>query len=109
MLKKQRSSLESQYLKKLSDGDFDARLKEVYMSDNAVEAEKELGDLLFAIVNYARKLHIEPEVALDGTNNRFATRFAHVEQCVEPSDKEWADFTLAELDKFWDEAKSLEK
>ncbi len=72
-------------------------------------AESELGDVLFAVVNYARHNKIEPEVALDGTNNRFSKRFSFVEQKVEASDKSWADFSLAELDKFWDEAKKLEK
>lgn len=86
-------------------GEFKAALK----AGDVAEAEKELGDVLFAVVNYARKFHIEPEVALDGTNNRFATRFAHVEQCVEKSGKAWKDYSLAELDRFWDEAKALEK
>lgn len=86
-----------------------AELKAAISSDNKEEVEKELGDLLFAVVNYARKLKVEPEVALTGTNNRFASRFAHVEECVEKSGKAWQDYTLAELDKFWDEAKKLEK
>ena len=60
------------------------------------------------MVNYARHYGIEPEVALDGTNNRFAARFNYVEKQVEDSGKGWQDFTLAELDKFWDEAKELE-
>lgn len=83
--------------------------KEALSNKDMTAAEAELGDLLFAIVNYARKLHIEPEVALDGTNNRFATRFSHVEQCVKKSGREWGSFTLAELDQYWDEAKALEK
>ena len=84
-------------------------LKEALQAKDAQEAEKELGDVLFAIVNYARKFHIEPEVALDGTNNRFTSRFAHVEQRVEASGKPWQAYSLAELDAFWDEAKALEK
>lgn len=83
--------------------------KEALQAKNTEEAEKELGDVLFAVVNYARKFHIEPEVALDGTNNRFSQRFAHVEKCVVESGKAWQDYSLAELDKFWDEAKALEK
>ena len=72
-------------------------------------AEKELGDVFFAIVNYARHHKLEPEVALNGTNNRFAKRFSHVEACVEASGKHWQDFSLDELDRFWDEAKKEEK
>lgn len=84
-------------------------LRAAIASGDKAAAESELGDVLFAIVNYARHNKIEPEVALDGTNNRFATRFAHVEQRVEESGKSWQEFSLQELDKFWDEAKKLEK
>lgn len=80
-------------------------LQEAVLNNDQEEAAKELGDVLFAVVNYARKLKIEPEVALDGTNNRFANRFAYVEKCVAASGKEWSSFSLAELDKFWNEAK----
>ena len=86
-----------------------AELQEALASGDRAAAENELGDVLFAIVNYARHQKIEPEVALNGTNNRFAKRFAHVESCVEESGKAWQDFSLDELDQFWDEAKRLEK
>ena len=86
-----------------------AELQEALASGDRDAAENELGDVLFAIVNYARHQKIEPEVALNGTNNRFAKRFAHVESCVEASGKAWQDFSLDELDQFWDEAKRLEK
>ena len=84
-------------------------LQEALASGDRAAAENELGDVLFALVNYARHQKIEPEVALNGTNNRFAKRFAHVESCVEESGKAWQDFSLDELDQFWDEAKRLEK
>ena len=86
-----------------------AELQGALASGDRAAAENELGDVLFALVNYARHQKIEPEVALNGTNNRFAKRFAHVESCVEASGKAWQDFSLAELDQFWDEAKRLEK
>ena len=86
-----------------------AELQEALASGDRAAAENELGDVLFALVNYARHQKIEPEVALNGTNNRFAKRFAHVESCVEESGKAWQDFSLDELDQFWDEAKRLEK
>ena len=84
-------------------------LQEALASGDKVAAEKELGDVLFAIVNYARHHKIEPEVALEGTNNRFTSRFLYVEEKVHNSGKAWQDFTLDELDKFWDEAKKQEK
>ena len=83
--------------------------QEALASGDKVAAEKELGDVLFAIVNYARHHKIEPEVALEGTNNRFASRFHYVEEQVQNSGKSWQEFTLDELDKFWDEAKKQEK
>lgn len=83
--------------------------QDALMEENQEAAAAELGDVLFAIVNYARKLKIEPEVALDATNNKFATRFAFVEKSVNNSGKQWNEFTLEELDKFWDAAKALEK
>jgi len=84
-------------------------LAEALKVDDKEAATKELGDVLFAIVNYARKLKIEPEVALDGTNNRFINRFSYVEKCVESSGKAWNTYSLEELDKFWDAAKQIEK
>jgi tetrapyrrole methylase family protein/MazG family protein len=83
--------------------------QEALASGDKDAAEKELGDVLFAIVNYARHHKIEPEVALEGTNNRFTSRFLFVEEQVHNSGKNWQDFTLDELDKFWDEAKKQEK
>lgn len=67
--------------------------------------EKEFGDLLFALVNVARFYKINPEEALFAANQKFLRRFAHVEKRVKESGKTFADFTLEELDKFWDEAK----
>lgn len=84
-------------------------LQAAIASGDKAAAESELGDVLFALVNYARHNKIEPEAALNGTNNRFAKRFGYVEQSVAASGKAWQDFSLNELDKFWDEAKKLEK
>lgn len=84
-------------------------LREAIAAGDKAAAESELGDVLFAVVNYARHNKIEPEVALNGTNNRFASRFAHVEERVKASGKDWKDFSLQELDGFWDEAKRMEK
>ncbi|MDO4920435.1 MAG: nucleoside triphosphate pyrophosphohydrolase [Phascolarctobacterium sp.] len=84
-------------------------LREALANGDAQAAENELGDVLFAVVNYARHNRIEPEVALNGTNNRFANRFNYVERQVEASGRPWREFTLDELDKFWEEAKKSEK
>lgn len=86
-----------------------AELKEALATKDQAQAEAEFGDLLFALVNYGRHCHLEPEVALNGTNNRFASRFNYVEAQVKASGKEWQAFTLEELDQFWNQAKKEEK
>jgi tetrapyrrole methylase family protein / MazG family protein len=68
-------------------------------------AKKEFGDLLFAFVNVARFLKIHPEEALFETNEKFVRRFQFIEQRVGESGKQFEDFSLEELDQFWDEAK----
>jgi tetrapyrrole methylase family protein/MazG family protein len=68
-------------------------------------ALKEFGDLLFSFVNVARFLDIHPEEALHETNEKFIRRFRFVEQKVSESGKSFEQFTLDELDRFWEEAK----
>ena len=65
----------------------------------------EFGDVLFACVNVARLAKIDAELALHGTINKFRNRFEFVERCVRESEKGWKDYTLEELDHFWDQAK----
>ncbi len=91
--------------------------------DEAVEArdldamEHELGDVLFALVNYARHVGLDPERALARTSLRFRTRFAHVEERVRSRHGDWprkdgkATFgiSLSEMESYWDEAKQREK
>ncbi|MCE3259339.1 MAG: mazG [Bacteroidetes bacterium] len=74
---------------------------------NMKEAEKEFGDVLFSLINYARFLNINPEDALEHTNQKFIKRFAHMENQVKAQGKQIADCKLEELDKYWNEAKSL--
>jgi tetrapyrrole methylase family protein / MazG family protein len=70
-----------------------------------VNAEKEFGDLMFAFVNVARFLNIHPEEALFQTNEKFVRRFQYIEKQVNKSGKSFEDYTLEELDHYWDEAK----
>lgn len=65
----------------------------------------EFGDLLFAVVNWARWAGIDPESALRETNARFKRRFAYIEEQVVKSERTIKDFSLEELDAFWDAAK----
>lgn len=77
---------------------------------NAEKAKKEdeLGDLLFAIINYARFIDVEPEGALERTNRKFIRRFQHLEKSAAATGKKLSDMTLAEMDVYWNEAKSME-
>jgi len=67
--------------------------------------EEELGDVLFSLVNVARKLKIEPELALRGTIERFTQRFLYVEAGLDQQGKSPADASLEEMDALWDAAK----
>lgn len=69
----------------------------------------ELGDLLFALINLARFLKIDPEEALAKTNRKFRTRFAHIEKRLRELGKTPEQSTLEEMDRLWDEAKKLER
>lgn len=70
---------------------------------------EELGDLLFAVVNAARLAKIHPEEALQTTNEKFYRRFIFIEKKVKESGRPFDDFSLEELDEFWNEAKKLGK
>ncbi|NPB05248.1 MAG: nucleoside triphosphate pyrophosphohydrolase [Aquificae bacterium] len=82
---------------------------EALESGDRERLEHELGDLLFALVNLARFLGLDAEEALQKANERFVKRFSFVERKVKESGKDWGDFTLEELDRFWEEAKRLER
>jgi tetrapyrrole methylase family protein / MazG family protein len=75
---------------------------------NRERIEAEIGDLLFAVVNLARKLDIEPETALKKTNRKFRNRFAFIEKELRREEKSIEDTGLKELDLLWEKAKSLE-
>jgi ATP diphosphatase len=65
----------------------------------------ELGDVLFTVVNLARRLNLDPESALRGSIARFASRFAHMER---EAGRPLADLAASELDRLWDRAKTAE-
>lgn len=67
--------------------------------------EGELGDLLFSVVNLARKLEIDPVVALETTNNKFRHRFAFIEQSLKENGKTFSEVSLDEMDDYWERAK----
>lgn len=70
--------------------------------------QDELGDLLFAVANLARKLEIDPEQALRGTNRKFRRRFGIVETELAKRGKRLEDASLEEMDAIWEQAKGHE-
>ena len=74
---------------------------------NQQNAEKEFGDVLFSLINYARFLNINPEDALEQTNKKFIKRFNYMEDKVKTQGKQISDCKLEELDIYWNEAKQI--
>jgi len=68
---------------------------------------KELGDVFFSLVNYARLIGVNPEDALEHTNRKFAFRFKYLEDKVRESGRQLTDMNLDEMDVYWNQAKTL--
>ena len=71
----------------------------------AGDVEEELGDLLFSVINLCRYLQVEPSAALHRTNSKFINRFRYVEKKMRESGQEMKQENLAEMDRYWNEAK----
>ncbi|MDM5220154.1 nucleoside triphosphate pyrophosphohydrolase [Peribacillus sp. NJ11] len=81
--------------------------EEVLTPNRDVERIKsELGDLFFALVNISRYYDIQAEEAVYKANQKFHQRFTYIEECIQRADKKFEDYTLEELDSYWDEAKA---
>ena len=78
------------------------------LHQNQKKTEEEFGDLLFALINYARFIHVNPEDALEKTNRKFINRFNYMEEKVRASGKQLSNLSLAEMDVYWNEAKKFE-
>ncbi|MGQ8338199.1 nucleoside triphosphate pyrophosphohydrolase [Sunxiuqinia sp. A32] len=76
--------------------------------NNKDKVEAEFGDLFFAMVNAARLYEIDPEAALERTNLKFMKRFNYLESKTLAKGKDLKEMSLAEMDKYWDEAKKME-
>ncbi len=74
-------------------------------SNHPEKAQEEFGDLLFSLINYARFAGINPEEALERTNKKFMQRFNYLEERVSAQGKNLKDMSLAEMDRYWNEAK----
>lgn len=95
-----------------TDGVLDKIIEEAREVEDAAregthdDLEGEMGDLIFAVTNLARKLGIDPEVALRRTNKKFMTRFEHVEYVANSEGREVSDMTLEEMEAAWQAAKT---
>ena len=80
-----------------------SELKDAYQEGNQDKINEELGDLLFSVVNVARFLKVEPELALKGTTEKFISRFEYIESMAPtPLEK----MSLEDMDKLWNDAKT---
>lgn len=76
---------------------------------SGAEREGEMGDLLFSLVNYCRFTGINPDDALSRSNLKFKSRFQYIEAQALAAGRELSELSLEEMDRFWNEAKRLEK
>lgn len=75
----------------------------------AAKLADELGDILFVVANIARRLGVDPEDALRGTNAKFVRRFAHIEATMAASGRKLGEVSLEDMDAAWNDAKRRER
>lgn len=80
-------------------------LRHALAAGDEASVREEMGDVLFTLANLARKLDVDPEAALAGTNRKFRQRFAKVEEGLAAQGKSAAEASLAEMDALWEGAK----
>lgn len=83
-------------------------LESEFKREDKSRSEKELGDFLFSVINAARLYHLNPDNALEGTNQKFIRRFNYIEEHSIKIGKPLTEMSLAEMDNLWNEAKSKE-
>ena len=82
-------------------------LNEEIQAGNKENTEKEFGDVLFSMINYARFIGVNPENALEKTNKKFMNRFQYLEKVAKKEGKELSDMSLTEMDVYWEESKEF--
>ncbi len=85
-----------------------AELYEAVASGDQEHIEEEMGDVLFALINYARFVHVDPEQALEKTNKKFIRRFQQMEEMAQQQGKALHDMNLMEMDALWNQVKQKE-
>lgn len=84
-------------------------LKDAISEKSQIEVEKELGDLLFTVVNLSRFLKVDPEITLNETSDRFVNRIKLMEAEIAKAGHDFQALSLEKLDKYWENAKNREK
>ncbi len=84
-------------------------LEEELRKEDKEKSMNELGDFLFSVINAARLYHLNPDNALERTNQKFMQRFEYIENHSIKSGKPLTEMTIGEMDALWEEAKKLEK
>jgi|TARA_B110000908_G_scaffold72439_1_gene87439 XTP/dITP diphosphohydrolase len=84
-------------------------LNEEIKKGNKENTEKEFGDVLFSMINYARFIDVNPENALEKTNKKFINRFQFLEKSAKKEGKNLSDMTLTEMDVYWEKSKEFFK
>jgi len=90
----------------------DEEIQELYEAvdtGNPNDIEDEMGDVLFALINYARFVKVDPELALERTNKKFIRRFQRIEELAAQTGKTVHDMNLQEMDELWNEVKAEER
>lgn len=82
-----------------------SELEEALEREDAQESEAEFGDFLFSLINTARRYDINPDNALELTNQKFIRRFTYLEERAKADGRSLKEMTLAEMDEYWNEAK----
>ena len=82
-------------------------LNDEIKAGNQENIEKEFGDVLFSMINYARFIKVNPENALEKTNKKFINRFQYLEKAAKNEGKDLSDMSLTEMDVYWKKSKEF--
>ena len=96
----------SQVLEKVKE-EFAELDHEVNQENNSTKIEKEFGDVLFSLINYARFIGVDPESALERTNKKFISRFSFLENEIKEKGLNFESMNLQEMDEIWNKSKKM--
>ncbi len=80
---------------------------QIEVENNSSKMEEEFGDVLFSMINYARFIGVNPELALEKTNRKFINRFQKMEELLSDENKSLDSMDLEQMDQYWEQAKKI--